>query len=102
MHMEAEPFRHLLETAGLLRHVQVCDEGRSYQGRTASTSGASSSISTISVQRNRICGVPMESFSAEGGPALEFVRSASSTSANSHLRREPETLTDENKRKETP
>jgi len=57
MHMEAEPFRHLLETAGLLRHVQVCDEGPVVPRSHGSTSGASSSISTISVQRNRICGV---------------------------------------------
>lgn len=80
MHMESEPFWHLLETDGLLRHVQVCDEGRSYPGSHGldlwdffvylNHLGYSG---TVSVECR------WTSFSAEGGPALEFVRSASST-----------------------
>jgi sugar phosphate isomerase/epimerase len=81
MHMESEPFRHLLETAGLLRHVQVCDEGRSYPGsRGLDLWGFFVYLNHLGYKGTVSVECRWESFSAEGPLALEFVRSASSTS----------------------
>lgn len=81
MHMEAEPFRHLLETGGLLRHVQVCDEGRSYPGSHGlDLWGFFVYLNHLGYSGTVSVECRWKSFSAEGGPALEFVRSASSTS----------------------
>lgn len=80
MHMESEPFWHLLETDGLLRHVQVCDEGRSYPGsRSLDLWGFFVYLNHLGYSGTVSVECRWKSFSAEGGPALEFVRSASST-----------------------
>lgn len=81
MHMESEPFRHLLETKGLLRHVQVCDEGRSSPGSHGlDIWGFFVYLNHLGYSGTVSVECRWKSFSAEGGPALEFVRSASSTS----------------------
>jgi sugar phosphate isomerase/epimerase len=81
MHMEAEPFWHLLETDGLLRHVQVCDAGRSYPGsRHLDLWGFFVYLNHLGYDRTVSVECRWKSFSTEGGPALEFVRAASSTS----------------------
>jgi D-psicose/D-tagatose/L-ribulose 3-epimerase len=80
MHMESEPFWHLLKTDGFLRHVQVCDEGRSYPGsRGLDLWGFFVYLNHLGYSGTVSVECRWKSFSAEGGPALEFVRSASST-----------------------
>ena len=80
MHMAGEPFWHLLPARSLLRHVQVCDQGRAYPG------SRSLDLWALFIHLNHIGyagSVSVEcrwtSFSAEGAPALEFVRKASTT-----------------------
>jgi sugar phosphate isomerase/epimerase len=81
MHMEAEPFWHLLETAGLLRHVQVCDEGRSWPGsRGMGLWGFFAYLNQLPYDGTVSVECRWNSFTAEGSPALEFVRRASATS----------------------
>ena len=81
MHMESEPFWHLLETNGLLKHVQVCDAGRSFPGsRSMDLWGFFAYLNHLGYSGTVSVECRWESFSAEGGPALEFVRKASSTS----------------------
>jgi sugar phosphate isomerase/epimerase len=81
MHMESEPFWHLLETGGLLRHVQVCDAGRSYPGsRYLDLWGFFAYLKRLGYDRTVSVECRWTSFSTEGSPALEFVRSASTTS----------------------
>lgn len=80
MHMESEPFWHLLETDGLLSHVQVCDAGRSYPGsRSLDLWGFFVYLNRLAYSRTVSVECRWNSFTMEGGPALEFVRSASST-----------------------
>jgi sugar phosphate isomerase/epimerase len=80
MHMAGEPFWHLLPARHQLRHVQVCDLGRAYPG------SRSLDLWAFFIHLNHIGyagSVSVEcrwtSFSAEGAPALEFVRKASTT-----------------------
>ncbi len=80
MHMEAEPFRHLLGAQDLLRHVQVCDAGRSYPGsRGLDLWGLFIYLNHIGYSGTVSVECRWASFEAEGGPALEFVRGASVT-----------------------
>lgn len=80
MHMESEPFWHLLQTDGLLRHVQVCDAGRSYPGsRSLDLWGFFAYLNNLGYGGTVSVECRWNSFSAEGGPALEFVQRASST-----------------------
>jgi sugar phosphate isomerase/epimerase len=80
MHMEGEPFWHLLATDGLLRHVQVCDAGRSYPGaRTLDLWGFFAFLNRLGYDNSVSVECRWNSFEAEGGPALEFVRKASAT-----------------------
>jgi len=80
MHMEGEPFWHLLATDGLLRHVQVCDAGRSYPGsRSLDLWGFFAYLNRLGYDRTVSVECRWNSFEAEGGPALEFVRTASPT-----------------------
>jgi sugar phosphate isomerase/epimerase len=80
MHMESEPFWHLLETDGLLKHVQVCDEGRSFPGsRSLDLWGFFIYLNHLGYSGTVSVECRWKSFAAEGGPALEFVRAASST-----------------------
>jgi sugar phosphate isomerase/epimerase len=81
MHMAGEPFWHLLPARHLLRHVQVCDVGRGYPG------SRSMDLWALFIHLNHIGydgTVSVEcrwtSFAAEGAPALEFVRTISTTS----------------------
>lgn len=77
MHMEGEPFWHLLGAGSLLRHVQVCDAGRAYPGSGGidllgffvylNAVGYSGTVSVECCWR---------SFRAEGPTALDFVRTA--------------------------
>ncbi|MFI5040696.1 MAG: sugar phosphate isomerase/epimerase family protein [Acidimicrobiales bacterium] len=81
MHMESEPSWHLLETDGLLRHVQVCDEGRSFPGsRHLDLWGFFIYLNHLRYSGTVSVECRWKSFAAEGGPALEFVRRVSSTS----------------------
>ena len=81
MHMESEPFWHLLVTDGLLRHVQVCDEGRSYPGsRSLDLWGFFIYLNHLGYSGTVSVECRWSSFAAEGRPALEFARAASSTS----------------------
>jgi sugar phosphate isomerase/epimerase len=80
MHMELEPFWHLLTAAPLLRHVQVCDAGRSYPGsRGLDLWGFFAYLNHIGYDGTVSVECRWTSFGNEGGPALDFVRSASST-----------------------
>jgi sugar phosphate isomerase/epimerase len=80
MHMESEPFWQLLQTDGLLKHVQVCDEGRSYPGSHGlDLWGFFVYLNHLGYSGTVSVECRWKSFTAEGGPALEFVRSASST-----------------------
>jgi sugar phosphate isomerase/epimerase len=80
MHMEAEPFRNLLLAEGLLKHVQVCDAGRSYPGsRGLDLWGAFIYLNHMGYSGTVSVECRWASFEAEGGPALEFVRGASTT-----------------------
>ena len=81
MHMAGEPFWHVIEARHLLRHVQVCDQGRAAPGSRALDLWA------LFIHLNHIGydgSVSVEcrwtSFAAEGVPALEFVRAISTTS----------------------
>jgi sugar phosphate isomerase/epimerase len=81
MHMEAEPFWHVLLADGLLAHVQVCDAGRSYPGsRSLDLWGFFVYLNHIGYAGTVSVECRWVSFSSEGGPALDFVRRASSTS----------------------
>ena len=81
MHMESEPFWHLLETDGLLRHVQACDAGRSYPGsRSLDLWGFFIYLSHLGYDGTVSVECRWKSFGAEGRHALEFVREASATS----------------------
>lgn len=80
MHMESEPFRHLLETDGLLKHVQVCDAGRSYPGsRHLDLWGFFIYLTHLGYDGTVSVECRWNSFGAEGPQALEFVREASTT-----------------------
>lgn len=80
MHMESEPFWHLLGTDGLLAHVQVCDEGRSSPGsRHLDLWGFFVYLNHLGYSGTVSVECRWKSFGAEGRPALEFVRGASST-----------------------
>ena len=80
MHMAGEPFWHLLPAAPLLRHVQVCDHGRSYPGsRSLDLWGFFSHLNHIGYDGSVSVECRWTSFAAEGAPALEFVRSISTT-----------------------
>ncbi len=81
MHMESEPFWHLLRAGALLKHVQVCDEGRSYPGsKRLDLWGFFIYLNHLGYDATVSVECRWSSFRAEGGPALEFVRRVSSAS----------------------
>lgn len=80
MHMAGEPFWHLLPARRLLRHVQVCDQGRSYPGsRSLDLWAFFIHLNHLGYDGSVSVECRWTSFAAEGRPALEFVRRASTT-----------------------
>jgi sugar phosphate isomerase/epimerase len=77
MHMENEPFRHLLATNGMLRHVQVCDTGRMPPGSGhLDLGGFFIYLNTLGYDGTVAVESAFTDFSAEGPRALAAVRAA--------------------------
>lgn len=80
MHMEDEPFWHLLRSGSLLRHVQVSDAGRAYPGSGGiDLFGFFAYLNCLGYSGTVSVECRWRSFIAEGRPALDFVRGASAT-----------------------
>lgn len=79
MHMESEPFHHLLATNGLLRHVQVCDTGRLPPGAGhLDMYGFFIYLNALGYDGTVAVESAFTNFSAEGPRALAAVRTAAS------------------------